>query len=416
MVADVRKSGREEENSNNVEGSVSELPDGQEAKSYVPVDPGVFAYILKVFGSNIRRLESRYNVKIEAEDDSVNQSSAVRITSAGRLKESEIREAKKAVVDLYSTVFSTLSLHVFQLQELAISSEELTRIIITYVEKLYKEVLVKVSGEQLMIYGTLEALDVKVVKALISNRVYDATRRVTDSYHESQDDDLLVEGSASSTQGMVDTIANASIESQVEEGQNIEGREENQDRDFSPWKSKRAQKSDRGHIVTSQIQMPLKFRLKHDKLTYNTSEGLKVRVYQGDITKEKIGTIVNAANESLVHGGGVAGAISRAAGSTMMVDCTRYIAKHGMLYPGQVMWTSGGNLLCQFVIHAVGPRWGEYKNKAECDETLRMTFLRCLEVAEKELMVAAIAMPIISSGECWVYVLFSFSTFERFLG
>ena len=131
---------------------------------------------------------------------------------------------------------------------------------------------------------------------------------------------------------------------------------------------------------------------------FKTAEGLKVRVYHADITKEKVGAIVNAANEALVHGDGVASAIEKAAGPLLTSECKLYIAKNGMLYPSQVIYTTAGNLFCRYIIHAVGPRWDEYKYKEECYETLKTTFLNCLEVAEKKVYVAGISMPLISSG------------------
>ncbi|MDI6794234.1 MAG: O-acetyl-ADP-ribose deacetylase [bacterium] len=79
---------------------------------------------------------------------------------------------------------------------------------------------------------------------------------------------------------------------------------------------------------------------------------------QGDITKESTDAIVNAANSSLMGGGGVDGAIHRAGGPAIPDECKRIRAESGRLPTGQAVITTAGNMAAKYVIHTVGPIWG----------------------------------------------------------
>ena len=80
-------------------------------------------------------------------------------------------------------------------------------------------------------------------------------------------------------------------------------------------------------------------------------------VRQGDITRLPVDAIVNAANSSLLGGGGVDGAIHRAAGPDLLAACRDIVAERGPLPPGQAVITSGFGLPARHVIHTVGPIW-----------------------------------------------------------
>ena len=87
--------------------------------------------------------------------------------------------------------------------------------------------------------------------------------------------------------------------------------------------------------------------------------GLFLQIVQGDITVEEVDAIVNAANEQLAHGGGVAWAISKKGGPKIQEESDAWIRKHGPVSHAHPAWTSGGHLPAKYVIHAVGPVWGD---------------------------------------------------------
>mmetsp|Transcript_38599 Transcript_38599/g.62535 ORF Transcript_38599/g.62535 Transcript_38599/m.62535 type:complete len:342 (-) Transcript_38599:358-1383(-) len=123
--------------------------------------------------------------------------------------------------------------------------------------------------------------------------------------------------------------------------------------------------------------------------------GIVLKVIHGDITEEKSDCIVNAANERLSHGGGVAGAISRKGGRAIQDESDEWVDEHGRVSTGQVAVTGPGRLKCKKVIHAVGPVW-EDGNEDE-PELLESAVKNSLLKAE-ELQLTSISLPAISSG------------------
>lgn len=121
--------------------------------------------------------------------------------------------------------------------------------------------------------------------------------------------------------------------------------------------------------------------------------GQTIQIVQGDITTEPVDAIVNAANERLQHGGGVAWAISKKGGAAIQRESDLWIRQHGPVRHAHPAWTSGGGLPAKFVIHAVGPVWGDGKE----DQKLSDAVTGSLQVAD-ELKCASIAMPAISTG------------------
>ena len=121
----------------------------------------------------------------------------------------------------------------------------------------------------------------------------------------------------------------------------------------------------------------------------------KVSMIQGDITKQATDAIVNAANSSLMGGGGVDGAIHHAGGPAILEECKQIVARQGRLPTGKAVITTGGNLKARYVIHTVGPVWhGGSGNEAEL---LRSAYYECVKLAtENEL--ASICFPSISTG------------------
>lgn len=114
---------------------------------------------------------------------------------------------------------------------------------------------------------------------------------------------------------------------------------------------------------------------------------------RGDITFETTDAIVNAANEHLQHGGGVAAVIARRAGPDLETESAAWVREHGPVSHAAPAWTTGGDLPAKYVIHAVGPVWG---TKDE-DANLAAAVTGSLRVAD-ELNLKSIALPAISTG------------------
>ena len=115
----------------------------------------------------------------------------------------------------------------------------------------------------------------------------------------------------------------------------------------------------------------------------------------GDITREQADAIVNAANSSLLGGGGVDGAIHRAGGPAILQACREIVARIGHLPAGQAVATPAGRLAAQYVIHTVGPIWSGGKSGEA--ETLASCHREAIRIAD-ELQLASIAFPAISTG------------------
>src|SRR5512139_4331821 len=92
---------------------------------------------------------------------------------------------------------------------------------------------------------------------------------------------------------------------------------------------------------------------------HNLPTGQTLQIVQGDITMEAVDAIVNAANEHLQHGGGVAWAISKKGGPVIQKESNDWVRQHGPIPHSHPAWTSGGLLPAKYVIHAVGPVWGD---------------------------------------------------------
>ena len=121
----------------------------------------------------------------------------------------------------------------------------------------------------------------------------------------------------------------------------------------------------------------------------------KVSLKIGDITKTSIDAIVNAANPSLMGGGGVDGAIHKAGGSTILAECMEIISRIGTCKTGEAVITNAGNLPCKKVIHTVGPVWrGGTQNE---NNLLVSCYQNSLALA-LEYKLTSIAFPNISTG------------------
>jgi len=121
----------------------------------------------------------------------------------------------------------------------------------------------------------------------------------------------------------------------------------------------------------------------------------RLTLRQGDITLERVDAIVNAANSSLLGGGGVDGAIHRAGGPDILQECLAIRARSGELPAGEAVRTGAGNLPARAVIHTVGPIWRGGNHGEE--ELLRRSYRSSLSLAA-EHADRSIAFPCISTG------------------
>lgn len=120
-----------------------------------------------------------------------------------------------------------------------------------------------------------------------------------------------------------------------------------------------------------------------------------IRLVRGDITREEVDAIVNAANSTLMGGGGVDGAIHRVGGPQILEECKQIRAMQGQLPAGQAVITGGGNLKAQYVIHTVGPIWRNGSCNEE--ETLASAYRESLKLAA-QYELKTVSFPSISTG------------------
>jgi len=147
------------------------------------------------------------------------------------------------------------------------------------------------------------------------------------------------------------------------------------------------------HFIDFVLQYIYNFLSKEvrgmEKLKELSIKDSVIRIIKGDLTESDADAIVNAANSFLKHGGGVAGAIVRKGGSIIQEESDRI----GFCPVGSAVITSGGKLKARYVIHTVGPRWGE----GDEENKLRSAIKSTLSLAE-EKGLKSISMPAISAG------------------
>jgi O-acetyl-ADP-ribose deacetylase (regulator of RNase III) len=123
---------------------------------------------------------------------------------------------------------------------------------------------------------------------------------------------------------------------------------------------------------------------------------MRIGLVTGDITEQAVDAIVNAANSSLLGGGGVDGAIHRKGGPAILEECRALRASRygGGLPVGQAVATAAGRLPARWVVHTVGPVWNPHEDRSHL---LRACYLNSLDVAA-DLGARSVAFPLISSG------------------
>jgi O-acetyl-ADP-ribose deacetylase (regulator of RNase III) len=118
-----------------------------------------------------------------------------------------------------------------------------------------------------------------------------------------------------------------------------------------------------------------------------------LKLIHGDLTEARVNVIINAANAFLQHGGGVAAAIVRKGGESIQRESNAWVKEHGPVTATKPALTTAGKLPCQFIIHAVGPIWGEGEEDAKLYSTITNAFVLADEHNFKSL-----ALPAISTG------------------
>jgi O-acetyl-ADP-ribose deacetylase len=126
---------------------------------------------------------------------------------------------------------------------------------------------------------------------------------------------------------------------------------------------------------------------------FTLPSGQTIQLVHGDLTQERVDAIVNAANAHLQHGGGVAAAIVRLGGGIIQTESDAWVRQHGPVSNAEPAYTCAGKLTCRYVIHAVGPVWGEGRE----DDKLSAAIHGSLCLAD-QLKLASIAFPAISTG------------------
>jgi O-acetyl-ADP-ribose deacetylase (regulator of RNase III) len=121
--------------------------------------------------------------------------------------------------------------------------------------------------------------------------------------------------------------------------------------------------------------------------------GQTVKLSHADLTNADVGAIVNAANAHLAHGGGVAGAIVRRGGDVIQEESDDWVREHGPITHTSPAITSAGSLPARYVIHAVGPIWGE----GDEEKKLHDAVYSALEMADR-YEISSVALPAISTG------------------
>ncbi|XP_069139429.1 protein mono-ADP-ribosyltransferase PARP14-like isoform X2 [Argopecten irradians] len=146
--------------------------------------------------------------------------------------------------------------------------------------------------------------------------------------------------------------------------------------------------------VTGAGPMPL--RPDHTQEMARCSQpGYELMVVMGDITNLKVDVLVNAANRELQHNGGLAKAIVQKGGNAIQDDCNRYIRQNRALMEGDVYMGKAGSLQCNYIAHAVGPKWQGGRQREK--ELLTEAVLKCLEETNI-YQQTSIALPALGAG------------------
>lgn len=187
---------------------------------------------------------------------------------------------------------------------------------------------------------------------------------------------------------------------------NKETEKEIQERDAEVDDDKSQENQHKGKVASGKendAKLPSNQAVKSEKTSTGVVEiisphGFKIKLYQQNLLETDVDAIVNAANETLSHGAGIAKIIAENAGPKMKKECQDYIKKMKHLHVTKTLATGPGNLKFKKIIHAVGPNWTDYSKKEDCLSDLAKTITNLLEEA-KRCRLKTVAMPTISSGK-----------------
>ncbi|XP_071792658.1 uncharacterized protein [Asterias amurensis] len=431
------------------------LPTTVEAVSMtdtIPVDPGVYGYIQLKKPNILRDIEQNYNIKFSVEGDRDSDIYFIRVEANGAVSEQSIQQGKETFLNFYSEVFSGLVHRAINLADFEGLSEGVLEETIQGAEHSFSDVYFAVVQSKVLIFGQglhnvetardfvlsrLRQSDKSLVEArphtdlevsMESLGIDEMMSRLnhlrcgsmtpdsqTDVHVASQRQTVAEEVNGRTRVDMIDQTSRhyAVTEESTLKRYLILPQDENKPNDETDHPKQYGINNNMTACSTGPTDISphsgrKKDRTKTEECVYKLTDsrllmqlpvsGMGVQVYAADITRMAVDAIVSAANEKLTNIGGVAAAICHRAGADVQAECNMLIARHGLLYPSEVEYTGAGRLPCKFILHAVGPRWLDYAIEQDCRQTLRSTVVNCLRIADQELQVRSLAMPLISSG------------------
>ncbi|XP_078669684.1 uncharacterized protein LOC144910441 [Branchiostoma floridae x Branchiostoma belcheri] len=415
------------------------------AAKHVTVDPDIMAYIVHKHKDKLAAIEDKFKVMIKME----NSTDCIVIQPKEQCSRHELEEAYETFVSLYQEMFKDVRPHRANLAEVHIPIESI-RFVLDMITREHDKVFIKLNdgektvlfcGEEDMVrkaraklYEVLSIPDPDIAhrrnrrRATTTNASTPAANNATTNKDANRGPQAQLVPVAGSKAPSVDNNNSASFEShtgvEADSTGSVPEKMGTRNRDVRP-KSVRSklptqgsspvdsgqpfqEEACRGDLSTDsgppggangvREGLPAGVKTCHvsrDRLDFVTRTGVKVLIYQGDVTQEVADVIVSCNTESLDSGSGIARAISEAGGPEIRRACTDYIRRHGRLSAGQSIWTPGGRMRCQYVVHTVSPQ----PSRDQTDHhQLFSAFLDLLNIAEFDLKVNSIAIPAIGSG------------------
>ncbi|XP_070540787.1 uncharacterized protein [Ptychodera flava] len=347
-----------------------EKTDDSDESSYVlRVNPDIFAFVKHVHNHQFSEIKSTHRIKVSQKPH--DKESLVRLypNDPSAHSKDNLEKAQSAITKLYQDSVVDLCQ---RKMNVAASESELTKAGAEVVMK-HPKVYVKMQSNEMVFYG--KERDIENAKSTLRRALGLLDREDNDNANEMG--------------RKFDFDDKASTENPSNEPNVPRGRRHARRDPTSPTYNNNLSsgyRRERGMEYNDRCQFTL--------------NDISIQVYRGDITHENTDVIVNAANEDLDHIGGLAAAISDAAGYQLQSECKDilYRRNYQPLAASEIVPSRAYTLPCKHVIHAVGPRWYRFKDKSYCISLLKETFQNCLSCADRDLKVRSIAIPTVSSG------------------